>query len=609
MKNNSRFKTALKGFTATITRYPAAILLFFISAAVASYNIDTNEIDNLPEVLFSLALGATVSLVLQMVYERCCSGNAIRTVFIIVSIISSIIYYLVVEYAVDSFGGEHALRTVVLLFILLISFIWVPAIRSRIGLSESFMVLFKAFFIVLLYSGVLYLGICLVFMATDMLITNVDSEVYAHTAVYIAYVYAPIHLLSLVPVYFRASGEQAADQDADKDIVPEEDAGGDGHLNQLNKAIKPSKFLEGLVSYIIIPVTAAFTVILLLYIIMNTTGDFWKDNLMEPLLVSYSITVIVVYLLASVIRNKITGYFRIIFPKVLVPVVLFQTISSVLKIGELGVTSGRYYVIVFGIFATISAVIFSIRPDRKTNIIAPILIILSLISIIPPVDAFTISRKNQVSRLENILEKNNMLVDGRIVPNADIPSEDKNVIVSSVRYLSSMDYLKDISWMKEYNTTYDFERTFGFPQYGYDSGYKPADMWRLYLPDRTPVDISGFDYIVEVDLYSEGKGGPNEAIPLGNGYNIEHEPDEGIGDIVVKDNSGNEIIRYSLDEIFDRAREREANTFGELSMEEARYVTENDSAVLGIVVKVLHLEEMGESDFQNIAGYVMVKIK
>ena len=61
MKNNSRFKTALKGFTATITRYPAAILLFFISAAVASYNIDTNEIDNLPEILFSLALGAAVS--------------------------------------------------------------------------------------------------------------------------------------------------------------------------------------------------------------------------------------------------------------------------------------------------------------------------------------------------------------------------------------------------------------------------------------------------------------------------------------------------------------------------------------------------------------------
>ena len=506
----------------------------------------------------------------------------------------------------DSFGGEHALRTVVLLFILLICFIWVPAIRSRIGLSESFMVLFKAFFIVLLYSGVLYLGICLVFMATDMLITNVDSE-YMRIQQFISPMFMHRYICFPGTGIFQGFGRTSGGQDADKDIVPEEDAGGDGHLNQLNKAIKPSKFLEGLVSYIIIPVTAAFTVILLLYIIMNITGDFWKDNLMEPLLVSYSITVIVVYLLASVIRNKITGYFRIIFPKVLVPVVLFQTISSVLKIGELGVTSGRYYVIVFGIFATISAVIFSIRPDRKTNIIAPILIILSLISIIPPVDAFTISRKNQVSRLENILEKNNMLVDGRIVPNADIPSEDKNVIVSSVRYLSSMDYLKDISWMKEYNTTYDFERTFGFPQYGYDSGYKPADMWRLYLPDRTPVDISGFDYIVEVDLYSEGKGGPNEAIPLGNGYNIEHEPDEGIGDIVVKDNSGNEIIRYSLEEIFDRAREREANTFGELSMEEARYVTENDSAVLGIVVKVLHLEEMGKA-ISEYCHYVMVKI-
>ena len=64
---------------------------------------------------------------------------------------------------------------------------------------------------------------------------------------------------------------------------------------EVSNAIRPSKFLEGLISYIIIPITAIFTVILLLYVIMNITGDFWKDNLMEPLLVTFSITVIVVY--------------------------------------------------------------------------------------------------------------------------------------------------------------------------------------------------------------------------------------------------------------------------------------------------------------------------
>ena len=92
---------------------------------------------------------------------------------------------------------------------------------------------------------------------------------------------------------------------------------------------------------------------------------------MEPLLVSYSITVITVYLLASVIDSKTTKYFRMVFPKVLIPVVLFQTVSSILKIGELGITSGRYYVIMFGIFATISAVIFSIWPNKRTILLPP----------------------------------------------------------------------------------------------------------------------------------------------------------------------------------------------------------------------------------------------
>nr|WP_238321825.1 DUF4153 domain-containing protein [Carnobacterium jeotgali] len=115
----------------------------------------------------------------------------------------------------------------------------------------------------------------------------------------------------------------------------------------------------------LIPLTAIFTVILLVYLLQNITGDFWTNNLLEPMLVSYSVTVILVYLLASNIETKSALLFRKIFPKVLVPIVLFQTISSVLKIQETGLTHGRYYVILFGLFAVIAGLIFSILPVKK----------------------------------------------------------------------------------------------------------------------------------------------------------------------------------------------------------------------------------------------------
>lgn len=605
MKNIDKIKSTLKGFTSTINRYPITILLFLLSAILASYHISTNDISNIGELLLALAFGATLFMVLQIVYERFCQVKKIRIIFAGLAILGTIVYYLVVEFLIKNFSTEHSIKTMVLLFVLLISFMWIPVVKSRIGFSESFMVIFKAFFIVALYSGVLYLGVALIIMAINMLIVNVDSDAYAHLGNIVVYIYAPIHFLSLIPIYPRSSDNIGSEAEGSSGNQAEDEL-----TQRLNKAIEPSKFLGGLVSYIIIPITAIFTVILLLYIIMNITGDFWKDNLMEPLLVTYSITVIIVYLLASMMPSKAAVYFRRIFPKVLIPVVLFQTLSSILKIGELGITSGRYYVIMFGIFATICAVIFSIRPNHKNNIIAPILIVLSLISIAPPVDAFTISKSNQINRLTNVLEKYDMLKDDKIVPNVNVEEEDRQIIINSVRYLGRMDYLKEISWLRAYSNTYDFERTFGFNQYGPDTKSPNADALRLILEQRTPLQISGYDLFVEAELFSAGYGDPLKTPPLGDeGYTIEQEVNQkGIGDLIVKDRQENELIRYSLGEIFESFKDRDTR-FGDLSKDEAEFIIENDSVILYIVVQSLNYEVWENSDYQNIHAYILVKVK
>lgn len=604
MKNIDKLKSTLKGFTSTINRYPITILLFLLSAIIASYQISTNDLSNISELLFALAFGAALFMVLQIVYERFCQGKKIRIIFMGLAILGTVVYYLIVELLIKNFSTEHGIKTMVLLFVLLIGFMWIPVVKSRIGFCDSFMVVFKTFFTVALYSGVLYLGVALIIMAINMLIVNVDSDSYAHVGNIIAYIYAPIHFLSLIPIYPRFSDEIGTDAEVSSGNQAEDEL-----TQRLNKAIEPSKFLGGLVSYIIIPITAIFTVILLLYIIMNIAGDFWKDNLMEPLLVTYSITVIIVYLLATEMPGKAAFYFRRVFPKVLIPVVLFQTISSVLKIGELGITSGRYYVIMFGIFATICAVIFSIRPNHKNNIIAPILIVLSLISIAPPVDAFTISKSNQINRLTNVLEKYDMLKDNKIVPNTNIADEDRQIIINSVRYLSRMDYLKDISWLKAYSNSYDFDRTFGFNQYGPDTKSPDVDAWRLILAERTPLDISGYDLFVEAELFVAGYGDPLKTQPLGDeGYIIEQDNKNGIGDLLVKDRQENELIRYSLSEIFDSFMDRDTR-FGEISKDEAEFTIENNNAILYILVKSLNFEVWEKSDYQNIHAYIMVKIK
>ena len=155
------------------------------------------------------------------------------------------------------------------------------------------MITFKSFFIALFFSGVLMAGISIIIGATDQLIFSIDSKAFSHASNLIFLLFGPIYFLSLIPFYPGKANE-------DKENLPE----------AIQKAANCPKFLEVLISYIIIPLIAVFTLILLIYIIQNIGGEFWTDNLLEPMLVSYAITVILVYILASELENKFAIYFR-----------------------------------------------------------------------------------------------------------------------------------------------------------------------------------------------------------------------------------------------------------------------------------------------------------
>lgn len=603
MKNIKKLFITLRGFTSTINRYPITILLFTLSAILTGFFIDNGDIENYTELLFAFIVGAAVFMVLQVIYEQFFQNTNIRLVFSVLAALAALIYYLLVRFAVEDFSEEYVIRTLVLLFVLVIAFMWIPTIRSKVGFSESFMVAFKAFFIVAFYSLVLFLGISLIIVAIDMLIVNVDSRAYSHVGNLIVLLYAPIHFLSLIPIYPPNSSSAKSESEyneEDKSLLRQ----------RLNKAIEPSKFLDGLISYIAIPITAIYTIILLLYIVLNITGDFWRDNLLESLLVSYSVIVIVVYLLASVLKSKSAIYFRKIFPKVLIPVVLFQTISSIIKIGELGITSGRYYVILFGIFATVSAVLFSFRPNHNNNVIAPILIVLSLISIFPPIDAFKVSKENQISRLSKVLEENNMLIDDKIIPNDSLSEDEEQIIINSVRYLSRMNYLNEISWLKSYGQNYDFEGTFGFPQYGKSIDTEMNEVRRYNLYDRIPIDISVYDFFVAAEFFGDNNSDYLDvSFWKDKTYTLVQEMDNDIGDIILKDEEGNELIRYSLSSIFDGFKDNEER-FGEIPLEEAQFVAENNKAIICIVTRAINYEEWeDENAYQHIDAYILVKIK
>ncbi|WP_106450538.1 DUF4153 domain-containing protein [Trichococcus alkaliphilus] len=584
MKFKDAFWKAYKGMGRSISRYPLTVLFLIAVAVLNSFMIE-NPREDYARYLLTFLVGAMLSIVGQMVYERFYTQLNTRYLLMGGAVLLTIGYFFAVG-PQTQYNIAITIKTGVALFALMIAFIWIPSIKSvKVPFHRSFLSAMKAFFTTVLFTGVLIGGISAIFYATDYLLFNIDFKILSHLMNIVFSLFAPIYFLSMTPLY---PGKR-------EEMIPDEAWAKRGET--LDRQFMVPRFLEILISYIVIPLTAIYTLILVVYVVRNIGGEFWTTNLLEPLLVSYAIIVIIVYILACNLENKFADLFRKIFPKVLIPIVVFQTIASFLKIREMGVTHGRYYVILFGIFATIAGVIFSFMKPKHNGLIAIALLVLSAISIIPPVDAFTVSKNNQIGFLEQKLIENDMLVNNAIVPKSDVSIGDKIVITKVASYIDNMGYNKEVAYLpSDFNVYSDFSDTYGFDMTYSDTEYPQGEGEFVYLNwDAEPVlGIANFDVMVHQYLYySEVETSPVETTDFeadGQQYQLEKRLDGTYYVLTVKDAAGEELIVYNTREVYDAIFE-EATTSGfdkgNLTVEDATITTENDRIRMNILVNSL----------------------
>lgn len=598
MKLVQNIQDKFQGLIQASKRYPLTVLFLVVIAGLNTYLIQ-QETDDYINYVYSLIVGVFLSAVAQHIYERFFEKTSQRIALMGGSLLLTLLYF----YTIGSstvYDLEMTVKTSIIFLILAVAFIWVPTIKNRITFSESYLSAFKAFFTTVLFTVILYAGVGFIIFAVDQLLFSVDYKANLHSANLIISLFSPIFFLSYTPGYVTKKDE--ATQTPEKLVAKQ---------NQIKNEVSVPKVLELLISYILIPLTAIFTVILLVYLLQNITGDFWTNNLLEPMLVSYSVTVILVYLLASNIETKSALLFRKIFPKVLVPIVLFQTISSVLKIQETGLTHGRYYVILFGLFAVIAGLIFSILPVKKNGWIAVVLIVLSVISITPPIDAFTVSQTSQTNLLKETLEKNQMLEENKLIPNADVSKEDKIKISQTIYYLTDMDYTEDIKWLAPYGQqlTYQFEEIFGFqPIYG-ETGFvnnQPAqDAYYATLDSQqTPViSIEDYDKMIAISYYEFSERSAIEFEVGDSTYAIETQGKEG-KNLVLMDENKQSLMSIDLQEAMEQVATT-TQTENLFTIEEGTVVAENEQVEMKVLFTSIDIYD----DQYNSEFYLFVDVK
>ncbi|MGI6449269.1 MAG: DUF4153 domain-containing protein [Desulfitobacteriia bacterium] len=487
------FKYLIEGMSKAVFRFPFTVICLAGATGLTWYMISLHTTPPLviEKLMYTLLVGAFLGMAGQFKAERFVFLNNKRPAIYLVSLFLTLGYFLII-WPAPEISSEIVVRTLVAVFAMLCAVLWVPSFKSQTDFNEVALIHFKAAFTSVLYSGVLTAGIAAILAAIDVLLFNVHSDAYQYTISFLWIMFAPIYYLSLLPKF---NSEEEAD------------------LQVLQTARNYPRFLDILVSYIAIPLVAVYTLVLLAYFVKILVTFHWPSGQLGPMVLIYSAAGLLIFVLASLLQNQFANLYRKIFPKVLIPIVVMQLISVGIRLNAYGVTESRYYVALFGVFSIVIGVLLSIKPVTKNAYIAFLAALFAVISIIPPVDAFTVSRVSQITRVENYLQAEGILVDGKLTPKADASEETKIETTNILTYLNRNSSLKYIEWLPEDFTIYrDMELVLGFkPTYPHDIEWERKFFYAMVDPEK-PVLISGYDLSINVEStrYRNGdRGGLN----------------------------------------------------------------------------------------------------
>lgn len=470
----------LRGLYEAVARFPLTVVCLLGAASLICYMISLHHEPQLliQKLMFTCLLGAFLGVAAQFSCERFERLARLRLAVYGLSAILTLGYYLILAPA-PSISFEVQIRTFVAVFAMFCIFLWVPSYRHQADFNTIALTHLKSAFTSVLYSGVLSAGCASIIAAIDTLLFNVNEDAYSYMMTIIWVLFATIYYLSLLP---RFNSEDAAHREYAE------------HMGQY------PKLLEILVSYIAIPLLTAYTMVLTAYFIKILATLKWPSGQLGTMVLAYSAAGLIIYVLASWLENRFAFWYRRIFPKVLIPVVIMQLISVGIRINAYGITESRYYVVLFGIFTIACGVLLSFKPVSKNGIIALLAAGFAIFSVLPPLDTFTVSRNSQINRLENMLAQEGILAGGKLTPKAEVPLNLRIESTSILFYLERRNYTKDVKWLPaEFKTINKMKSTLGF-----EPAYADIDTGNFFasLDMQKPFAINGFDSFVNVSFYS-----------------------------------------------------------------------------------------------------------
>lgn len=484
MKSLIRFKSIFQGIKNSTKRFPIPIGISLVLAGVLIYineeysSLSKTTQDNLNHFAMILGMAILMSLCIDLFMENYFHKDNIKK--LISYALGALVLFFYHRFYLRDFELVTISRFTGIMIFFGILFYYIPVILNKDENYEYRIIHIIGNFIeTSIYSLVLLLGTFIIIFTIDNLFDmNINYKIYMNIFYIIFIVFALAYFLSKLP----PSGVGYPKRDY-------------------------TKSLKVLLTYIVIPLISIYTVILYVYFFKILITREWPKGLVSHLVVWYSaVSIGVIFLITPLLEeDKISKYFKNIFPKAILPILVMMFISIGQRISQYGITENRYYTVVLGMWITVIMIYFSVKKPLKNIFIPVSLSIVVLNSVIGPLNSFAISNYSQNRRLDDILNRNNMIQDNSIVKNINISEEDKREISNILYYFDRKESLKNIKILKDDFTTANTEDIFGFKYEPNIYGYPIGDDYFYYGINifDSPINIKDYEYYIQMSSWNE----------------------------------------------------------------------------------------------------------
>ncbi len=292
-------------------------------------------------------------------------------------------------------------------------------------------------------------------------------------------------------------------------------------LEQIDKETSYPLGLKFFTQYVLLPLVAIFLTILLAYegkiILAWSLPKGWVSIMVLASAKFGILAFLLIYPLKN-LNNWIQSYNKAYY-WILIPLVGLMLVAIYVRISQYGLTEPRYFVAMLAVWILGIAIYFSFSKVDNIKIIPLSLLLLGLIGIFAPYNAFRSSRTNQIGRMKEVLIKNRLLKAGKIIVpyNLTLDSINQDRLYAALEYLaeSHPESLKDYLTEKQFEELRAEKNDFQRAQIIYKLTNLPLkksfDVYKFFSVKRPSFyDLNKADFLVDSREYS----GKTEAIKI-----------------------------------------------------------------------------------------------